>query len=176
MWPTAPLVEGQRRAALSLGAQPDRTPRRLQHLNDDPERVKQITQLGLDYRLLTNHTSFIAVDQRIRNPRPEDSQKVDQPLPMPLGVSDSALGANLPSRPLPSRSWWRCSVWWGHWRRGPAGVGIRSVRSDRGQSRAALLLAAQLACFWPVWTWYLHRLNDGSDEPWAIAARWPPSS
>jgi exosortase len=44
------------------------------------------------------------------------------------------------------------------------------VRSDRGQRRAALLLAAQVACFWPVWNWYLHRLNDGSDEPWAIAA------
>jgi exosortase/archaeosortase family protein len=44
------------------------------------------------------------------------------------------------------------------------------VRSDRGQTLAALLLAAQVACFWPVWTWYLHRLNDGTDEPWAIAA------
>jgi Ca-activated chloride channel family protein len=70
-----------------------------QHLNDDPERVRQITQLGLDYHLLTNYTSFIAVDQRVRNPRPEDSQKVDQPLPMPLGVSDSAMGGSYNSVP-----------------------------------------------------------------------------
>jgi exosortase len=33
-----------------------------------------------------------------------------------------------------------------------------------------LLVAAHAACFWPVWRWYLQRLNDGSDEPWAIAA------
>jgi exosortase len=32
------------------------------------------------------------------------------------------------------------------------------------------LLAAHAACFWPVWGWYLARLDDGSDEPWALVA------
>lgn len=27
-----------------------------------------------------------------------------------------------------------------------------------------------LLCFWPVWPWYLQRLQDGSDEPWGILA------
>jgi exosortase len=33
-----------------------------------------------------------------------------------------------------------------------------------------LLVALHAACFWPVWRWYGDRLNDGSDEPWAILA------
>src|SRR4029079_4856456 len=57
-----------------------------QHLNDDADRVKLITQLGLDYHLLTNYTSFVAVDQRVRNTRPEDIREVKQPLPLPEGV------------------------------------------------------------------------------------------
>jgi Ca-activated chloride channel family protein len=63
-----------------------------QHLADDPGRVQEITQLGLGYHLLTNYTSFIAVDKVVRNPHPEDSQKVKQPLPLPKGVSDLAVG------------------------------------------------------------------------------------
>lgn len=35
---------------------------------------------------------------------------------------------------------------------------------------AGLLVALHAAGFWPVWRWYIQRLNDGSDEPWAIAA------
>lgn len=33
-----------------------------------------------------------------------------------------------------------------------------------------MLLVAHAACFWPVWAWYLDRLDDGSDEPWAVIA------
>jgi Ca-activated chloride channel family protein len=74
-----------------------------QHLNDDPDRVKQITQIGLDYHLLTNYTSFIAVDQRVRNTRPEDTQEVKQPLPLPQGVNNSAVGSfgSVPTSPEP---------------------------------------------------------------------------
>lgn len=68
-----------------------------------------ITQLGLDYRLLTAYTSFIAVDQIVRNPDPAGSQRVQQPLPLPQGVGDRALGesatvvagAEVPSTPEP---------------------------------------------------------------------------
>lgn len=31
-------------------------------------------------------------------------------------------------------------------------------------------MALHAASFWPVWRWYGERLNDGSDEPWAIVA------
>ena len=41
-----------------------------QRVGQDPERVKEITRLGLDYHLLTNYTSFIAVDHVVRNPTP----------------------------------------------------------------------------------------------------------
>lgn len=31
-------------------------------------------------------------------------------------------------------------------------------------------LLLQIAAFWPVWRWYLLRMQDGSDEPWGICA------
>jgi Ca-activated chloride channel family protein len=72
-----------------------------QHLRDDPGRVAEITRLGLEYHLLTNYTSFLAVDQVVRNPNPGDAKNVRQPLPMPQGVSDHAIGEFLPSSPEP---------------------------------------------------------------------------
>ncbi|MFZ1701343.1 MAG: VIT and VWA domain-containing protein [Pyrinomonadaceae bacterium] len=56
------------------------------------EQVKQITALGLKYGLLTPFTSFIAVHEVIRNPN-GDATEVDQPLPMPIGVTDLAIGS-----------------------------------------------------------------------------------
>lgn len=61
----------------------------------------QITELGLGYGLLTQYTSFIAVDQRVRNPNPSQTPKVDQPSPLPEGVSNHAIGAEVPSTPEP---------------------------------------------------------------------------
>nr|WP_259372087.1 VIT domain-containing protein [Caldimonas mangrovi] len=61
-----------------------------------------ITELGLRYSLLTQYTSFIAVDRIVRNPRPEQSASVDQPSPMPQGVSNLAVGAAVPSTPEPA--------------------------------------------------------------------------
>jgi Ca-activated chloride channel homolog len=55
------------------------------------EKVKEITALGLKYSLLTRYTSFIAVREEIRNPN-GDAQNVNQPLPLPLGVTDIAVG------------------------------------------------------------------------------------
>ena len=72
-----------------------------QHLNDDPERVAEITRLGLEYHLLTNYTSFLAVDQVVRNRNPANTQTVKQPLPMPQGVSDLAVGEFVPTSPEP---------------------------------------------------------------------------
>jgi exosortase/archaeosortase family protein len=44
------------------------------------------------------------------------------------------------------------------------------VRSESSWRFAGLILAAHVACFWPVWRWYGARITDGSDEPWGIAA------
>jgi Ca-activated chloride channel family protein len=52
---------------------------------------KQLVSLGLTYNLLTQHTSFIAVREVIQNPLAQ-GQDVVQPLPLPAGVSNSAVG------------------------------------------------------------------------------------
>ena len=69
---------------------------RIDQLSDDVQAGSrddlrpQITQLGLDYNLLTEYTSFIAIDRRIRN---EDGlETVSVPLPLPEGTEDSAVG------------------------------------------------------------------------------------
>ncbi|MCR6478920.1 VIT and VWA domain-containing protein [Variovorax sp. ZS18.2.2] len=62
---------------------------------------ERITELGLKYSLLTQYTSFIAVDKVVRNLAPQNGVDVNQPLPMPQGVSDLALGAEVPSTPEP---------------------------------------------------------------------------
>lgn len=72
-----------------------------QRVGQDEERVKEITRLGLDYHLLTNYTSFVAIDRVVRNPKPDETQTVKQPLPMPQGVTDLAVGAPVPTSPEP---------------------------------------------------------------------------
>jgi Ca-activated chloride channel family protein len=62
-------------------------------LNKQDNRVKEVTNLGLTYNLLTAYTSFVAVDTQIRV---QDGQTVTvkQVLPLPQGVSDHAVGGN----------------------------------------------------------------------------------
>lgn len=55
------------------------------------DHAKQITALGLKYNLLTQYTSFIAVREVITNTL-GDAQDVKQPLPLPIRVSDMAVG------------------------------------------------------------------------------------
>lgn len=62
----------------------------------------QITQLGLHYSLLTPYTSFVAVDHMVRNKNPGNTSSVTQPTPMPQGVSELAIGAEVPSTPEPA--------------------------------------------------------------------------
>jgi Ca-activated chloride channel homolog len=63
---------------------------------------QSILDLGLQYNLLTQYTSFIAVDHVVRNTAPADAANVNQPLPLPEGVSNLAVGAEVPSTPEPS--------------------------------------------------------------------------
>jgi Ca-activated chloride channel family protein len=60
----------------------------------------EITNLGLTYNLLTAYTSFIAVSEIVRNPEGQ-SDGVDQPLPLPLHVSNLAVGGAVASVPEP---------------------------------------------------------------------------
>lgn len=100
---------GQRDYATQLdvaGVQPDPANQALRYLwarsriaelsdygsrNLDDERIKSITSLGLKYNLLTPYTSFIAVREVVTNTQ-GPAKDVNQPLPLPLGVSDLAVG------------------------------------------------------------------------------------
>lgn len=52
---------------------------------------EEVTALGLRYSLLTKYTSFIAIDETPRNDLGE-GEEVKQPLPLPQGVSEYAVG------------------------------------------------------------------------------------
>jgi len=60
-------------------------------LQPQDERVKEVTNLGLTYNLLTAYTSFVAVDSQ-RRLKDGKVVTVRQPLPLPEGVSDYAVG------------------------------------------------------------------------------------
>ncbi len=61
------------------------------NINNTQELIDEILQLGLKYNLLTNYTSFVAVDSEIRNSG-GNVTLVKQPLPLPKGVSNYAVG------------------------------------------------------------------------------------
>lgn len=65
---------------------------------ENPEVKEEVTQIGLTYHMMTPYTSFIAVLDTVRNPG-EESTDVDQPLPLPLNVSNLAVGYRSGSEP-----------------------------------------------------------------------------
>lgn len=78
--------------------------KRLERLYVIPHEDKQvqkenILKLGLKYSLLTSQTSFVAVDETVRNPS-KKAQDVKQPLPLPKGVSNLAVGRRMPEPEL----------------------------------------------------------------------------
>lgn len=82
---------------------------RIARLADYPGRGDSVGQreaivnLGLRYNLLTAHTSFVAVDEVVRNADGQ-GQEVKQPLPLPKGVSNLAV-AGAPTR-VPEPEYW----------------------------------------------------------------------
>ncbi|HTQ07982.1 MAG TPA: VIT domain-containing protein [Polyangiaceae bacterium] len=66
----------------------------------DPARKTEVTALGLRYSLLTPFTSFVAVSHLVRNAG-APARDVDQPLPLPAGVSNSAVGEPVQSADEP---------------------------------------------------------------------------
>ncbi len=63
------------------------------------EQRESILQLGLRYSLLTSQTSFVAVDETVRNST-GSAAAVKQPLPLPKGVSNLAVGQPMPEPEL----------------------------------------------------------------------------
>lgn len=63
------------------------------NLSNNNEHKEMITSLGLKYNLLTNYTSFIAIDSEIRN-ETGNITTINQALPLPKGVSNYALGGS----------------------------------------------------------------------------------
>ncbi len=59
---------------------------------DNAAIKEEITRIGLNYSMATSYTSFVAVLETIRNPEAENTD-VDQPNPLPLHVSNLAIGS-----------------------------------------------------------------------------------
>jgi Ca-activated chloride channel family protein len=70
----------------------------------DEDAIKAITALGLKYNLLTRYTSFIAVREVVSNPT-GSAQDVKQPLPLPMRVSDMAVGSGAEVGSEPELVW-----------------------------------------------------------------------
>jgi len=69
-------------------------------LRSSDSRIRELTDLGLRYNLLTACTSFVAVDSEARNAGGTPAM-VKQPLPLPQGVSDYAVGGAVMKSYLP---------------------------------------------------------------------------
>lgn len=70
-------------------------------VTNDPALVEAVTLLGLRHELLTAYTSFVAVDELVRRTTPT-LETVKQPLPLPQGVSNHAVGGSgIPTSPEP---------------------------------------------------------------------------
>lgn len=70
------------------------------HTNDNEDIKTEVTNLGLKYNLLTNYTSFVAVEKEIINANGEP-ETIDQPLPLPLGVEESAVSVAMEDGDVP---------------------------------------------------------------------------
>ncbi|HKG78959.1 MAG TPA: VIT and VWA domain-containing protein [Pyrinomonadaceae bacterium] len=99
------------------GSQPDEGNRALRYLwartriaelsdynSREEENVAEITALGLQYNLLTRYTSFIAVREVVTNPS-GSAQDVNQASPLPLRVSDLAVGSGTAVGSEPELVW-----------------------------------------------------------------------
>ena len=98
-------------------------------LRADEERVIEITNLGLKYSLLTAYTSFVAVDSKVRRENGKLEQVI-QPLPLPEGVSDYAVGvSSLRAAPM--------STALGRIAEAPESLGFRSKQQIFSRDEAA---------------------------------------
>lgn len=61
----------------------------------DQDRIASVTALGLKYHLLTDYTSFIAIDETEKVNADGSVTRVRQPLPLPENVSNYAVGFDM---------------------------------------------------------------------------------
>jgi peroxiredoxin len=59
----------------------------VERISYQPEKKDMITQLGLRYNLLTDNTSFVAVDYEVRNDGSMEMKKVNQMVNTPESVT-----------------------------------------------------------------------------------------
>lgn len=97
--PVADAISGENNAVGYLWAR-----KRVERLTDygrnaeNPDVKAEVTQIGLSYNMVTPYTSFIAVIDTVRNPD-GNATDVNQPLPLPLEVSNLAVGYRIGSEP-----------------------------------------------------------------------------
>ncbi|HVN99469.1 MAG TPA: VIT domain-containing protein [Steroidobacteraceae bacterium] len=77
--------------------------------NASEDARAEILALGLKYSLLTSATSFIGVDEQLPTGDGESAVDVKQPLPLPAGVSNAAVGE--PLTPAPEPVWADLVAW-----------------------------------------------------------------
>jgi Ca-activated chloride channel family protein len=69
--------------------------------NASEDARAEILALGLKYSLLTSATSFVGVDEQLPTGDGPPAVDVKQPLPLPAGVSNAAVGESLTPAPEP---------------------------------------------------------------------------
>jgi Ca-activated chloride channel homolog len=77
--------------------------------NASKDARAEILSLGLKYSLLTSATSFVGIDEQLPTGDGEPATDVKQPLPLPAGVSNAAVGEQLTPAPEPE---WTVLVAW----------------------------------------------------------------
>jgi len=71
--------------------------------NSGENMREEIVSLGLRYNLMSRYTSFVAVHEVIRNT--EGAEDITQPLPLPNGVSNFAVGQPMANLSEPELHW-----------------------------------------------------------------------
>lgn len=89
-----PLAENPKNEALMYLWAREKIARLADYGQVGEDVAKDVTELGLAYHLMTDYTSFVAVDKIVRETG--EVVTVKQPLPLPQGVSDYAVGGNAP--------------------------------------------------------------------------------
>ena len=93
------------------------------NLASNDAHANEITALGLKYNLLTAFTSFVAIDSEIRN-QAGNITTVKQPLPLPQGVSNYAIGSSAMQKSSGRNNFYKGSL----------AVMTESISYDRGEN------------------------------------------
>lgn len=89
----SPEVQSNELSALKFLWARDRVKNLVDYQKPTKELEQEVTTLGLTYSLLTEYTSFLAIDEELANPT-QSITSIKQPLPLPAGVSNYAVGGS----------------------------------------------------------------------------------